>query len=84
MVVGVYVNFYALMKKNRGEYCRVSYENIYWSFIMYFTFFTLFTNFFINRYLKRLPRVRIWDCLKAKSIWHNLNRFFKEKKVLFD
>lgn len=53
MVVGVYVNMYALMKKNRGAHCRVSYENIYWSFVMYFTFFVLFTDFFVKRYIRK-------------------------------
>jgi elongation of very long chain fatty acids protein 6 len=56
MVIGIYVNTYALLKKNKGGFCRVSYENIYWSFFMYFTFFILFSNFFVNRYLRKPAR----------------------------
>lgn len=52
MVVGVYVSVYAWSKKNNDGYCRVTYENIFWSLFMYFSFFLLFSNFFINRYIK--------------------------------
>lgn len=53
MVVGLFVNILAVYKKNRGEKCEVSYENIYWSFIMYFTYFLLFFHFFINAYFTK-------------------------------
>lgn len=52
MVVGVYVNVYAWTKKSRGGHCRVTYENIFSSLLMYFIFFILFANFFVNRYLR--------------------------------
>ena len=53
MFVGILVNFVAYFRKERGEPCDVTYENIYWSFFMYFTYFLLFFNFFINAYLKK-------------------------------
>ncbi|CAF0952036.1 unnamed protein product [Brachionus calyciflorus] len=53
MIVGLYVNAVAYTKKNRGEKCNVTYNNIYWSFFMYFTYFLLFFNFFMNAYLKK-------------------------------
>jgi elongation of very long chain fatty acids protein 6 len=51
MVFGIYVNTVAYMKKRRGEACDVSDENIKWSFIMYFSYFLLFFNFFYNTYI---------------------------------
>ena len=53
MFVGILVNFVAYFRKERGEACDVTYENIYWSFFMYFTYFLLFFNFFIHAYLKK-------------------------------
>lgn len=53
MIVGIYVNLTAYFAKNRGEACYVSYDNIYWSFFMYFTYFCLFFHFFRNAYLKK-------------------------------
>lgn len=57
MVVGIYVNIVAYIKKNRGESCDVSYSNIYWSFFMYFTYFLLFFHFFVNAYLNKKASV---------------------------
>jgi hypothetical protein len=51
MVFGIYVNTVAYMKKRRGEHCDVSDENITWSFIMYFSYFVLFFNFFYKAYI---------------------------------
>lgn len=53
MIIGIFVNTLAYRRKNRGEHCDVTYENIYWSFFMYFTYFLLFFHFFIKTYLSR-------------------------------
>jgi elongation of very long chain fatty acids protein 6 len=58
MVIGIVVNSIAYYKKNRGEKCDVSYDNIYWSFFMYFTYFLLFFHFFRNAYLKKASRAQ--------------------------
>lgn len=55
MIIGTVVNIQAYIYKYRGEQCDVSYENIYVSLIMYATYFYLFLQFFIDRYItKRL------------------------------
>lgn len=53
MFVGICVNCVAYWRKLRGLPCDVSYDNIYWSFIMYFSYFMLFFHFFANVYLKK-------------------------------
>lgn len=53
MIVGIFVNLTAYSRKNRGLSCEVSYENIFWSFAMYFSYFLLFFNFFKNAYLNK-------------------------------
>ena len=53
MVFGIYVNTVAYFKKQRGEACAVSYENIKWSFIMYFSYFLLFFHFFYKAYVAK-------------------------------
>lgn len=51
MVFGIYVNVVAYLKKRNGIECHVSDQNITWSFIMYFSYFVLFFNFFYNAYI---------------------------------
>lgn len=53
MVVGVWVNGHAYTVKSAGQRCDVSYANIYWSFLLYLSFFILFFQFFRNAYLKK-------------------------------
>jgi elongation of very long chain fatty acids protein 6 len=53
MLIGIAVNTVAYLAKNNGERCDVTYDNIYWSFFMYFTYFVLFFHFFVNAYLKK-------------------------------
>lgn len=53
MLAGILVNLLALVRKLNGESCFVSYENIFWSFIMYTTYFILFFHFFRNSYLNQ-------------------------------
>lgn len=51
MVFGIYVNCQAYLKKQRGESCEISDENIKWSFLMYFSYFLLFFHFFYKTYI---------------------------------
>lgn len=53
MLVGLVVNLTVLWMKSRGNQCDTSYENIYASFLMYFTYFLLFAAFFRDAYLRR-------------------------------
>jgi len=59
MVFGIYVNCVAYFKKQRGEHCEISDENIKWSFIMYFTYFLLFFHFFYNAYINPKSNKRV-------------------------
>ena len=59
MVVGIYVNTIAYIKKNRGERCDTKYSNIYWSFIMYFSYFLLFLNYFYHAYVRKPSNAKI-------------------------
>lgn len=52
MVIGIVVNTVAYFKKARGDECHITEENIKWSFLMYFSYFILFFNFFYHAYLK--------------------------------
>lgn len=56
MVFGIYINIVAFLKKQRGEDCDVSYDNIKWSFIMYFSYFLLFFKFFYTAYISPVKR----------------------------
>jgi elongation of very long chain fatty acids protein 6 len=58
MVVGIFVNLSAFFKKQRGEECGVSYDNIKWSFIMYVSYFVLFSLFFLNTYIQSGSKAR--------------------------
>ncbi len=51
MVFGIYINCQAYLKKQRGESCEISEENIKWSFLMYFSYFILFFHFFYKTYI---------------------------------
>ena len=51
MVFGIYVNCVAYFRKQRGQPCQVSDENIMWSFIMYGSYFLLFFHFFYKAYI---------------------------------
>jgi len=52
MVIGIYINAFAYYIKSNKRICNVTYENIYLSFIMYFTYFILFSFYFCKAYLK--------------------------------
>lgn len=70
MVVGIFVNTLAYFKKNRGERCETTYENIYWSFFMYFTYFLLFFQFFCNAYLVKSSKIKSHDDKKQTQTKH--------------
>jgi len=53
MVVGCSIGVRAYMTKRSGQFCQQSYENLYFSFAIYFTYFLLFANFFYHVYLKK-------------------------------
>jgi elongation of very long chain fatty acids protein 6 len=55
MLVGVWLNIYALVKKVAGGKCDVPTEGLCFAFFLYFTFFVLFFNFFRNAYMKKKP-----------------------------
>jgi elongation of very long chain fatty acids protein 6 len=52
MIIGCIVNYKAWLIKSQNGKCAISNENIKYSFIMYFTYFVLFFQFFINAYIK--------------------------------
>lgn len=51
MIVGCFVNFYVYSAKSQGKHCNISFENIYYSFLMYFSYFMLFAKFFYESYI---------------------------------
>lgn len=53
MIIGIIINTIAYKKKSRGEECHISYENIKWSFTMYFSYFVLFFHFFYKAYIAK-------------------------------
>lgn len=56
MIVGCALNFYVYSLKNQGRHCNITYENIYYSFVMYFSYFVLFAKFFYDSYINPAPR----------------------------
>jgi hypothetical protein len=51
MVVGIYINSSAFLKKRRGLDCGISDSNIAASFLMYLAYFLLFSLFFLRTYV---------------------------------
>ena len=51
MIVGCFVNYKAYVYKQAGVSCDITYENIFWSFVMYAVYFSLFLHFFLINYL---------------------------------
>jgi len=56
MVMGVVVAVQTYRTKLAGQYCRQTYENLYFSFLIYFTYFLLFAHFFYTAYLSKSHR----------------------------
>jgi elongation of very long chain fatty acids protein 6 len=55
MVAGCYVNYLAYTTKAAGQRCNITEENIFWSSLMYFSYFVLFAHFFIKTYVFKKP-----------------------------
>jgi hypothetical protein len=53
MIIGCLVSFMAYRVKAKGQFCQQTYENLYFSFAIYFSYFLLFARFFYDVYLKR-------------------------------
>lgn len=56
MILGCYLNYYSYrLLPLSGKYssCHISMENIKYSSILYFSYFVLFANFFINSYINK-------------------------------
>lgn len=56
MIVGCFINFYAFFTKNEGKFCDITYENLRYSSLMYFSYFVLFAKFFYDAYINPPPR----------------------------
>jgi len=59
MVAGCYVNYVAYQAKTNQIECGISDENIFYSSLMYGSYFVLFANFFINTYIIKKPKTII-------------------------
>lgn len=55
MFFGLGINLTSYAVKNQGYYCQQSYDNIRYSFLMYFSYFVLFGYFFYTAYVKKKP-----------------------------
>merc|ERR1712055_1219947 len=56
MVFGCGINILAWQYLGTGRACAVSYNNLYWSFLMYTSYFLLFARFFFLAYIAPAPR----------------------------
>lgn len=46
MIMGVYIGITVYGIKSAGQPCQQTWENLYFSFLIYFSYFLLFCNFF--------------------------------------
>ncbi|KIH45001.1 GNS1/SUR4 family protein [Ancylostoma duodenale] len=56
MIMGIYVGITVYRMKSSGEQCQQTWENLGLCFLIYFTYFLLFCNFFYHAYLKKNNR----------------------------
>merc|ERR1712080_512037 len=56
MVVGCYINYVAFQFKQSGRPCAVSDNNLFYSALMYFSYFVLFARFFYHAYFCKTGR----------------------------
>ena len=56
MVFGVYINVSAYLLKRSGGHCDISYDNLNFAFIMFFSYLILFSNFFYQSYISPTKR----------------------------
>jgi elongation of very long chain fatty acids protein 6 len=60
MITGVYVNYQSyLLLDSVTSNCRLSRKNIYYSVLMYFSYFVLFANFFMHTYVFKTKKSSI-------------------------
>ncbi|CAD5220929.1 unnamed protein product [Bursaphelenchus okinawaensis] len=52
MVMGVYIGYRVFNIKSAGQSCQQTNENLYFSFLIYFSYFCLFCHFFYKAYLR--------------------------------
>ncbi|KRY69240.1 putative fatty acid elongation protein 3 [Trichinella pseudospiralis] len=52
MVIGCFVVITAYMVKQSGKFCQQTFSNLYFSFLIYASYFLLFAHFFYRTYLK--------------------------------
>lgn len=56
MIIGVVIGITTYYLKSNGVSCQHKWTNLYFSFLIYFSYFLLFCNFFYHAYLKRNNR----------------------------
>ncbi|KAK6054360.1 GNS1/SUR4 family protein [Cooperia oncophora] len=56
MVMGIFIGIVVYRRKSSGESCQQTWENLGLCFMIYFTYFLLFCNFFYHAYLKKNNR----------------------------
>ncbi|XP_064618045.1 very long chain fatty acid elongase 6-like [Liolophura sinensis] len=59
MVCGCAINVWIFQIKGRGETCHQTYNNIYLSLLMYFSYFVLFAHFFYSTYVLKKGRGKV-------------------------
>ncbi|MFH4975821.1 hypothetical protein AB6A40_002530 [Gnathostoma spinigerum] len=59
MIGGVTIGLSILKIKLSGEECQQTWNNLYFSFMIYFSYFLLFCNFFYNAYIKKGNRYKV-------------------------
>ncbi|TMS38109.1 hypothetical protein L596_004905 [Steinernema carpocapsae] len=59
MVVGIVIAVSVVNIKLGGEQCQQTWDNLYYSFAIYFSYFLLFCNFFYHTYLKKNNRYSV-------------------------
>ena len=88
MLFGIYVNLTAYWVLNRGDACHITYANIKFSVLMYFSYFLLFGHFFYTAYMRSKQPVVSEKSNKpfATSNWdsdngHCINGQFDDQKL---
>ena len=55
MAVGILVNVMAYHYLKQGQRCSVTYDNLFWAFLMYLSYLILFAHFFYKTYIATKP-----------------------------
>ncbi|XGW27275.1 hypothetical protein V3C99_007688, partial [Haemonchus contortus] len=56
MIMGIFIGIVVYRRKSSGESCQQTWENLGLCFMIYFSYFLLFCNFFYHAYLKKNNR----------------------------